>query len=135
MNARCAESNITASTITEEIMIRLSPTFRLAAAALAVGAWLPHAPGAQADVKDYPNRPVRFIVPFAPGAGTDLTARTIAQKLSEMWGQQVVADNRTGAAGAIGVDLTAKAVPDGYTICLISASHSVNSAVNDKLPY
>jgi tripartite-type tricarboxylate transporter receptor subunit TctC len=52
-----------------------------------------------------------------------------------MWGQQVVADNRTGAAGAIGVDLTAKAVPDGYTICLISASHSVNSAVNNKLPY
>jgi tripartite-type tricarboxylate transporter receptor subunit TctC len=85
--------------------------------------------------KDYPNRPVRFIVPFAPGAGTDTTARTIAQKLSDMWGQQVVADNRTGAAGAIGVDLTAKATPDGYTICLISASHSVNSAVNPNLPY
>ena len=85
--------------------------------------------------KDYPNRPVRFIVPFAPGAGTDTTARTIAQKLSDMWGQQVVADNRTGAAGAIGVDLTAKATPDGYTICLISASHSVNAAVNPNLPY
>jgi tripartite-type tricarboxylate transporter receptor subunit TctC len=85
--------------------------------------------------KDYPGRPVRFIVPFAPGAGTDTTARTIAQKLSDMWGQQVVADNRTGAAGAIGVDLTAKATPDGYTICLISASHSVNSAVNPGLPY
>ena len=85
--------------------------------------------------KDYPSKPVRFIVPFAPGAGTDTTARTLAQKLSDMWGQQVIADNRTGAAGAIGVDLTAKAVPDGYTICLISASHSVNSAVNDKLPY
>jgi tripartite-type tricarboxylate transporter receptor subunit TctC len=85
--------------------------------------------------KDFPSRPVRFIVPFAPGAGTDTTARTLAQKLSDLWGQQVVADNRTGAAGAIGVDLTAKAIPDGYTICLISASHSVNSAVNDKLPY
>jgi tripartite-type tricarboxylate transporter receptor subunit TctC len=91
---------------------------------------------AQADpARDYPNRPVRFIVPFAPGAGTDLTARAIAQKLSEMWPHQVVVDNRTGAAGAIGVDLTAKAIPDGYTICLISASHSVNSAVNPKLPY
>jgi tripartite-type tricarboxylate transporter receptor subunit TctC len=110
------------------------PTLRIVAA-LAAATCLPGAHGAQADVKDYPNRPVRFIVPFAPGAGTDLTARTIAQKLSEMWGQQVIADNRTGAAGAIGVDLTAKAVPDGYTICLISASHSVNSAVNDKLPY
>jgi tripartite-type tricarboxylate transporter receptor subunit TctC len=84
---------------------------------------------------DYPNRPIRFIAPFVAGAGTDTTARTIAQKLSEAWGQQVIVDNRTGAAGAIGVDLTAKAVPDGYTICLISASHSVNSATNPKLPY
>ena len=83
----------------------------------------------------YPTKPVRFIVPFTPGAGTDTTARTLAQKLSEIWGQQVVVDNRTGAAGAIGVDLTAKADPDGYTICLISASHSVNSATNPKLPY
>jgi tripartite-type tricarboxylate transporter receptor subunit TctC len=91
---------------------------------------------AQADgAKDFPTKPIRFIVPFAPGAGTDTTARTIAQKLSETWNQQVVVDNRTGAAGAIGVDLTAKAIPDGYTICLISASHSVNSAVNPKLPY
>ena len=85
--------------------------------------------------KDYPSKPVRFIAPFVPGAGTDFTARTIAQKLSEKWGQQFIVDNRTGAAGTIGVDLTAKAVPDGYTICLISASHSVNSAVNPKLPY
>jgi tripartite-type tricarboxylate transporter receptor subunit TctC len=93
-------------------------------------------PAIAADIaKDYPARPVRFVVPFAPGAGTDTTARTIAQKLSDMWGQQVVADNRTGAAGAIGVDLTAKATPDGYTICLISASHSVNAAVNPGLPY
>jgi tripartite-type tricarboxylate transporter receptor subunit TctC len=85
--------------------------------------------------REYPNRPIRFITPFVAGAGTDTTARTIAQKLSETWGQQVIVDNRTGAAGAIGVDLTAKAVPDGYTICLISASHSVNSATNPQLPY
>lgn len=84
---------------------------------------------------DYPNRPIRFIVPFSPGAGTDITARTIAQKLTEKWGQQVVADNRTGAGGAIGVEFTAKAIPDGYTICLISASNSVNSATNSTLPY
>lgn len=91
---------------------------------------------AQADpAANYPSRPVRFIGPFVPGAGTDTTARTIAQKLGEMWGQQFIVDNRTGAAGAIGVDLTAKAIPDGYTICLISASHSVNSATNTKLPY
>jgi tripartite-type tricarboxylate transporter receptor subunit TctC len=83
----------------------------------------------------YPNKPIRFIVPFAPGAGTDTTARTIAQKLGEKWGHQVVVDNRTGAGGAIGVDFTAKAVPDGYTICLISASNSVNAATNPALPY
>lgn len=116
-------------------MAQVSLTARLAAA-LCASACLAQPAAAQMDpAKDYPNKPVRFIVPFAPGAGTDTTARTIAQKLSEIWGQQVVADNRTGAAGAIGVDLTAKANPDGYTICLISASHSVNSAVNPRLPY
>jgi tripartite-type tricarboxylate transporter receptor subunit TctC len=91
---------------------------------------------AQADpAANYPSKPIRFIVPFSPGAGTDLTARTLAQKLNEKWGQQVVADNRTGAGGAIGVDFAAKAIPDGYTICLISASNSVNSATNSTLPY
>jgi tripartite-type tricarboxylate transporter receptor subunit TctC len=83
----------------------------------------------------YPTKPVRFIAPFVPGAGTDTTARTIAQKLTDAWGQQVIVDNRTGAAGTIAVDLTAKAVPDGYTICLISASHTVNAATSSKLPY
>lgn len=83
----------------------------------------------------YPERSVRFIVPFEPGAGTDITARTIAAKLSDRWKQQVIADNRTGGAGAVGLETTKNAVPDGYTICLISASSSVNSAVNTKLPY
>lgn len=94
------------------------------------------APAVQAAAADgYPNKPIRLIVPFVPGAGTDITGRTIAAKLSERWGQQVVVDNRTGAAGAIGVEVTANAAPDGYTICLISASHAVNSATNPKLPY
>jgi tripartite-type tricarboxylate transporter receptor subunit TctC len=83
----------------------------------------------------YPAKQIRMIIPFAPGAGTDLTARTIALKLSEKWGQQVVAENRTGAGGTIGVDMTAKAEPDGYTICLISASNTVNAATNPGLPY
>lgn len=91
---------------------------------------------AQVDsAKDYPGKPIRLIAPFTPGAGTDTTARLIAKKLSELWGQQVIVDNRTGAAGAIAVQLTAQANPDGYTICLISASQSVNSAVNTKLPF
>jgi tripartite-type tricarboxylate transporter receptor subunit TctC len=90
---------------------------------------------ASLEVDKYPTKPIRFIAPFVPGAGTDITARAIAAKLTERWGQQVIVDNRSGAAGTIGVDLTATAVPDGYTICLISASHSVNSATNSKLPY
>ena len=84
---------------------------------------------------DYPNKPIRFIVHSVAGGGPDITARIIAQKLSEAWGRQVVVDNRAGATGAIAVELTAKAVPDGYTICTITASHTINSAVNPKLPY
>ncbi len=114
----------------------IKPIVRLLTAACfwAFIATSPHA--AQNDpAANYPNKPIRFIVPFSPGAGTDVTARTIAQKLSEKWGHQVIADNRTGAGGAIGVDFAAKATPDGYTICLISASNSVNSATNPRLPY
>ena len=90
---------------------------------------------AVAPAVDYPRRSVRFIVPFVPGAGTDLTTRTVAKKLTETHGQQFIADNRAGAAGSIGADIAAKANPDGYTICLISSGHTVLSATNDKLPY
>lgn len=95
----------------------------------------PLAYAASGEVDKYPTKPIRLIAPFVPGGGTDITARAIAAKLTERWGQQVIVDNRAGAAGAIGVELTATAAPDGYTICLISASHSVNSATNPKLPY
>ena len=88
-----------------------------------------------AAVDTFPQKPVRFLVPFVPGAGTDITTRALARKLTEMWGQQVVADNRAGAGGAIAVDLTAHADPDGYTICLISAGHSVLSASGNPIPY
>ena len=115
-------------------MMRLATGFKIACLTAALFSTPLHA--AQADaVGQYPNKPIRFIVPFSPGAGTDTTARTLAQKLGEKFGQQVVVDNRTGAAGAIGVEYTANANPDGYTICLISASHSANAATNPKLPY
>ncbi len=111
--------------------IFLARTLFCACAGLAGSAF-----AAPADIaKDFPTKPVRLIVPFTAGAGTDSTARLVAAKMSELWGQQVVADNRTGATGSIGVDITAHAAPDGYTICLISASHAVNAAVNPKLPY
>jgi tripartite-type tricarboxylate transporter receptor subunit TctC len=105
----------------------------LALAVSWAGITMAHA--ASAEVDKYPTKPIRLIAPFVPGGGTDITARAVAVKLTERWGQQVIVDNRAGAAGAIGVELTATAVPDGYTICLISASHSVNSATNPKLPY
>ncbi|MBI3069237.1 MAG: tripartite tricarboxylate transporter substrate binding protein [Betaproteobacteria bacterium] len=107
------------------------------AVAFCAGAWLAQPVFAAQDdaAKDYPNKPIRLIVPFVPGAGTDTTARTIAKKLTAAWGQQVVVDNRPGAAGTIALETTALAIPDGYTICLISASQTVNSATNPKLPY
>jgi tripartite-type tricarboxylate transporter receptor subunit TctC len=83
----------------------------------------------------YPNKPIRFIVPFPPSGGTDITARTIAQKLAERRGQQVVVDNRPGANGTIGVDIAAKSAPDGYTVTMISSSHAVNVSLYAKLPY
>ena len=105
----------------------------LALAVAWAGIAMAHA--ASVEVDKFPTKPVRLIGPFVPGGGTDITARAIAAKLTERWGQQVIVDNRPGAAGTIGVDITATAVPDGYTLCLISASHSVNSAINPKLPY
>jgi tripartite-type tricarboxylate transporter receptor subunit TctC len=108
---------------------------RTAAVGLVSFGFLVPVSAAQKDVAaDYPNGPIRFIVPFQAGGGTDLTVRVIGQKLTERWGQQIVADNRTGAAGSIAVDTTARATPNGYTICIISASQAVNSAVNTKLP-
>jgi tripartite-type tricarboxylate transporter receptor subunit TctC len=101
-----------------------------ALAALAM-AW----PGLVTAQGAYPTRPVRLIVPFAPGGGTDITARAVAVRLTESFGQSVVVDNRPGANGTIGVDFASKAVPDGYTICMISSSHSVNVALYPKLPY
>jgi len=76
-----------------------------------------------------------MLVPFAPGGGTDITARTIAQHLSERLGQQFVADNRPGANGTIALDILTKAVPDGYTISMISSSHSVNASLIRNLSY
>jgi tripartite-type tricarboxylate transporter receptor subunit TctC len=105
------------------------------AVACAIGGPWTAAPARAADAADYPRRAVRFIIPFVPGAGTDLTTRALARKLTETTGQQFLPDNRAGAAGAIGAELTAKASPDGYTICLISSGHTVLSATNDRLAY
>jgi tripartite-type tricarboxylate transporter receptor subunit TctC len=84
----------------------------------------------------YPTKPLRFVVPYPPGGTTDIVARGIAAKLSERFGQQVVIDNRGGASTIIGAEAAAKALPDGYTILLVTATTlSINPQVYPKLPY
>ncbi len=84
----------------------------------------------------YPQRPVRLVVPYPPGSGTDIVGRIMAQKLSEGWGQQVVVDNRPGAGAIIGVDAVAKAAPDGHTIGIADTGPlAINPALYAKLPY
>jgi tripartite-type tricarboxylate transporter receptor subunit TctC len=85
--------------------------------------------------QDYPNKPIRLITPAAQGGTTDILARIFGQKLSESWGQQVVVDNRASAAGVIAGQMTATAAPDGYTLLLAYHQHTVNAALNPKLPY
>ena len=86
--------------------------------------------------QEYPAKPVRLIVPFPPGGGNDTIARLLGQKLSPVLGQQVLVDNRPGAAGAIGAELAAKAAPDGYTLFLAGvATHGINPNLQKKLAY
>ena len=96
------------------------------------------AASAQAISKEpaYPTKPIRFVVPLVPGGGADIVARTIAKQLREGWKQHVIVDNRPGATGIIGTQLTAKAAPDGYTILMgNTATHAVNVSMFEKLPY
>ena len=83
----------------------------------------------------YPSKPIRLIVPFAPGGSNDIMGRIVAQKFSESLGQQVVVDNRAGGSGIIGTDLAAKAAPDGYTLLMMSLTFAVNPSLFRKLPY
>ena len=85
--------------------------------------------------QNYPSRPIRFIVPFAAGGGTDLVARTLAHKLTQALGQPVVVDNRTGASGVIGTELAAKSAPDGYTIMIATPTLAVNPSLIPNLSY
>ena len=107
---------------------------RWIAAALPL-AWLATYAYAQQDAKDYPRKPIRIIVGFTPGGGPDITARFVAQKLTEAWRQQVIVDNRPGAGGTVGANLVATANADGYTLLSVSSAHAVAAAIYTKLPY
>jgi tripartite-type tricarboxylate transporter receptor subunit TctC len=106
----------------------------LAMTAVLATAWL--AAPLAAQTTDFPNKPVRIVVPFPPGGATDITARVVAEKLSTKWGQPVVIDNKAGAGGNVGSDLVAKSAPDGYNIVLgVTGSHSINISLYKKMPY
>src|SRR5687767_10478500 len=94
---------------------------------------------AHAQVEDparYPAKPVRVIVPFAPGGPSDLPARIVGQKMTEAWGQQVLIDNRAGANGVVGVEVVAKSAPDGHTLVMgTTGTHGINASLYAKLPY
>lgn len=88
-----------------------------------------------ATAQDYPTKPVRMIVPFAPGGVADIIARLLAQRLTESLGQTVVVDNRPGAGGVIGTELLAKSAPDGYSLILQDMAYTISPAVYGKVPY
>ena len=105
----------------------------LLAAPLGLG--LAALPAAPAWSQAFPARPVRLVVPFPPGGPVDTVARTVAQRLTEAWGQTVVVDNRPGAGGQVGADNAAKSPGDGYTVLVCSIHHTVLPALKPKLPY
>ena len=111
----------------------MNKTKRLLTALLAAAALVPAAVMAQSD---YPNRPIKLVVGFAPGGSTDIVGRLVAKHLSDRLGQPVVVENRAGAGGTIGADLVAKAPPDGYTLTLATTStHAIAAGAYSKLPY
>jgi tripartite-type tricarboxylate transporter receptor subunit TctC len=105
----------------------------LIAGLMLCAAWPFHA--AQAADDPWPSKSVRLVVPFAPGGSTDVIARMMAQKLSEVWGQTVVVDNRAGAGGNLGADIVAKAPADGYTLLFGTGSITINPQLYKKMPF
>jgi tripartite-type tricarboxylate transporter receptor subunit TctC len=115
-------------------MLALRPVVPAAVLAAVVLTLTAAAQAAEAQ-RRYPERPVRFVVGFSPGSATDITARMVGPRLSELWGQPVVIDNRSGAGGTIAAAAVAKAAPDGYTLALVSAAFAIGAVLHRDLPY
>ena len=113
----------------------LSRRYCLSAFALTLSVLAVISFNARAQPNNFPSKPIRFVVPFSPGGSTDSLARLVAQKMSENWGQAVVIENRTGASGAIGTSIVAKATPDGHTLLVSSSAFAINAALQPRLPY
>ena len=90
---------------------------------------------AQAIAQSFPSKPLRMVVPYPPGGGTDVISRSLAQKMAEDLKQPVLTDNRGGGGQIIGSEIVAKATPDGHTILLASVTHSINPSLAPQLPY
>ena len=101
---------------------------------LAAAASLAIAFGAAAQ-NGYPDKPIRFVVPYPPGGGTDVIARIVQGKFQQLLGQPIVIDNRGGGGGSLGTDIAAKSLPDGYTVLFTLSSHTINPAIYPKLPF
>lgn len=93
------------------------------------------APGPVRAGEDFPQRPIRLVVTFPPGGGTDVLARILGAHLNEAWGEQVVIDNRPGASGNIGAEIVARSSPDGYTLLMVNSSFAMNAGLYPKLPF
>jgi tripartite-type tricarboxylate transporter receptor subunit TctC len=109
-----------------------APSFRTA---LLAAAMLVTAFATQAQTTEYPDKPIRLVVPYPPGGGTDVIARIMQEPLQTLLGQPIVIDNRGGAAGSIGSDVVAKAPPNGYTVLFTLSSHTINPSIYPKLPF
>ncbi len=110
-------------------------TARLAALAILSATFLGLAADANAQADKYPERPIRWIVPYPPAGTTDILARIMGQWLSQQLHQQVVIDNRPGAGNNIGTELAIKAIPDGYTVFLVNPANAINATLYSKLPF
>lgn len=111
------------------------PSIRSASLALIGAALLPWAPIAAQAASTFPDKPIRIVVPFSPGGGTDLIARAMGVAMGQDLGQAVVIDNRPGGGTIIGTDNVAKSAPDGYTLVMATFAHAVNPSLQPKLPY